>query len=34
MATTTFPAAFAVPRRSLGTTLALYAKEAKYELIN
>ncbi|MGB8885836.1 MAG: ABC transporter permease [Candidatus Korobacteraceae bacterium] len=34
MATTTFPAVVAVPRRSLSRTLALYAKEAKYELIN
>ena len=34
MATTTFPAVLAVPRRSLSRTIALYAKEAKYELIN
>jgi ABC-2 type transport system permease protein len=34
MATTTFPAVSVVPRRSLSRTLALYAKEAKYELIN
>jgi len=34
MAATTFPAGLAVPRRSLGRTLAIYAKEAKYELIN
>lgn len=34
MATTTFPAVLAVPRRSLSRTLALYAKEAQYELIN
>jgi ABC-2 type transport system permease protein len=34
MAATTFPAVLPVPRRSLSRTLALYAKEAKYELIN
>jgi len=34
MATATFPATLAVPRRSPTRTLALYAKEAKYELIN
>ena len=34
MAATTFPAALAVPRRSLARTLAVYVKEAKYELIN
>ncbi|MGC2108917.1 MAG: ABC transporter permease [Candidatus Korobacteraceae bacterium] len=34
MATTTFPAVIAVPRRSLSRTIALYAKEAKYELLN
>ena len=33
MAATTFPAALAVPRRSLSRTLAVYAKEAKYELL-
>ena len=34
MAATTFPPALAVPRRSLARTLAVYVKEAKYELIN
>jgi len=34
MAATTFPVALATPRRSLSRTFALYAKEAKYELIN
>jgi len=34
MAATTFPAALALPRRSLSRTIALYAKEAKYELLN
>jgi ABC-2 type transport system permease protein len=34
MAATTFPVALAVPRRSLTRTFALYAKEAKYELLN
>jgi ABC-2 type transport system permease protein len=34
MAATTFPAALAVPRRPLRRTLAIYVKEAKYELIN
>jgi ABC-2 type transport system permease protein len=34
MATTTFPVALVVPRRSLARTIALYAKEAKYELLN
>lgn len=34
MAATTFPIALATPRRSLSRTFALYAKEAKYELIN
>src|ERR1700690_1383655 len=33
MATATFPVALA-PRRSLSRTLAIYAKEAKYELLN
>ena len=33
MAATTFPAALAVPRRSLARTLAVYVKEAKYELL-
>lgn len=33
MATTTLPAAFATPHRSPARTLALYAKEAKYELL-
>jgi len=33
MAATTFPAALAVPRRSFRRTLAIYAKEAKYELL-
>ena len=33
MATTTFPAAMPMLQRSLSRTLALYAKEAKYELI-
>ena len=33
MATTTFPAALVTPRRSLARTLAIYAKEAKYELL-
>ncbi len=34
MATATFPAIAAVPQRSLSRTLAVFAKEAKYELIN
>ena len=34
MAATTFPTAVAVPRRSLSRTVAAYAKEAKYELLN
>jgi len=34
MAATTFPADLAASRRSLARTLAVYAKEAKYELIN
>jgi len=34
MATATMPVTLAVPHRSLSRTLALYAKEAKYELIN
>ena len=34
MASTTFPVVLATPRRSLARTFALYAKEAKYELIN
>ncbi len=33
MATTTFPATYAVPQRSLGQLIALYAKEAKYEIL-
>ncbi len=33
MATTTFPAAVIAPRRSLTRTLAVYAKESKYELL-
>lgn len=33
MAATTFPVVVAAPRRSLARTIALYAKEAKYELI-
>ena len=33
MAATTFPAALAIPRRSFQRTLAIYAKEAKYELL-
>ena len=33
MATTAFPATYAVPRRSLGQQIALYAKEAKYEIL-
>jgi ABC-2 type transport system permease protein len=33
MAATTFPAAYAVPRRSLGQMITLYAKEAKYEIL-
>ncbi len=34
MSAITFPAALAVPRRSLARTLAIHVKEAKYELIN
>ncbi len=34
MSAITFPAAPAVPRRSLARTLAIHVKEAKYELIN
>ncbi|MFZ0311506.1 MAG: ABC transporter permease [Candidatus Korobacteraceae bacterium] len=34
MAATTFPAALGVPRQSLQRSIAVYAKEAKYELIN
>ena len=34
MAATTFPAVLAEPQRSWSRTLAIYAKEAKYELIN
>jgi len=33
MAATTFPAVVVMPRRSFSRTLALYAKEAKYELL-
>ena len=33
MATTALPAALITPRRSMGRTLAVYAKEAKYELL-
>ncbi|HEY4899287.1 MAG TPA: ABC transporter permease, partial [Terriglobales bacterium] len=33
MATTTFPATYAVPQRSLGQLITLYAKEAKYETL-
>ena len=33
MATTTFPAVYVVPQRSLGQLVALYAKEAKYEIL-
>jgi ABC-2 type transport system permease protein len=33
MAATTFPAALGLPRRSLQRSLAVYAKEAKYELL-
>src|ERR1035441_8760118 len=33
MATTTFPATYAVSQRSLGQTISLYAKEAKYETL-
>ena len=33
MAAITFPAVAVVPRRSLSRTIALYAKEAKYELL-
>jgi ABC-2 type transport system permease protein len=33
MATNTFPAVAIAPRRSLSRTIALYAKEAKYELL-
>ncbi len=33
MATTTFPVAAVAPRRPLARTLAIYAKEAKYELL-
>ena len=34
MATATFPAIAAVPQRSFSRTISLYAKEAKYELLN
>jgi len=34
MATTTFPASVVIAKRSLGQTLAIHLKEAKYELIN
>jgi ABC-2 type transport system permease protein len=34
MATTTFPVALAAPQRSFARTLAIYVKEAKYELLN
>ncbi len=34
MAATTLPRPLAVPRRSLSRTIAVFAKEAKYELIN
>ncbi len=34
MAATTLPLPLAVPRRSLSRTIAVFAKEAKYELIN
>ncbi len=34
MATTTFPTPMVFAKRPLGRTLAIYAKEAKYELIN
>jgi len=33
MAATTFPATYAVSQRSLGQSIALYAKEAKYEIV-
>src|SRR5208283_1193362 len=33
MAATTFPTALITPRRSISRTMALYAKEAKYELL-
>src|SRR5271157_4118035 len=33
MATTTFPAAYAVSQRSPGQEIALYAKEVKYEIL-
>jgi ABC-2 type transport system permease protein len=33
VATTTFPTALGVPRRSLQRSIAVYAKEAKYELL-
>src|SRR5271157_6158202 len=33
MATTTFPTTYAMPQRSLIQTIALYAKEAKYEIL-
>ena len=33
MAATTLPAPFAAPKRSLGRTLAIFAKESKYELL-
>jgi ABC-2 type transport system permease protein len=33
MATTTFPAIYAVPQRSLGQTITLYVKDAKYEIL-
>ncbi len=33
MAATTFPSTYAVPQRTLGQSIALYAKEAKYETL-
>jgi ABC-2 type transport system permease protein len=33
MATTTFPATYAMPQRSLDQLIALYGKEAKYEIL-
>ena len=33
MAATTFPATYAVPQRTLGQSIALFAKEAKYEIL-
>ena len=33
MAATTFPVTYAVPQRTLGQSIALYAKEAKYETL-